>query len=47
MWQDYLIIYILIRYAFKYNEISTAFKNIAWWQFQATKTIVLDIKIRH
>lgn len=47
MWQHYLIIYILIRYAFKDNKISTAYKNIAWWQFQATNAIVLDIKIRH
>lgn len=47
MWQYYLIIYILIRYAFKDNDIPTAHKNTVWWQFQATNTIWLDIKIRH
>lgn len=42
-----LFIYTLIRYTFKGNNISTVHKNIARWQFQATNTIVLDIKIRH
>lgn len=28
MWQHYLIIYILIRYAFKDKGISTVYKNI-------------------
>lgn len=57
MWQHDLIIYILSRYAFKSNNISTVYKNgsmydvyiyiySVWWQFQATNTIMLDIKIR-
>lgn len=46
MWQHYLMIYILIRYAFKDNKISTAYKNIVWWQLtQLCWILKSDIRI--
>lgn len=45
MWQHYLKFYILIRYAFKDN-ISTAYKNIVWWQLTQLRWILKsDIRI--